>query len=202
MSDRTHLIVDTLILAGGRSSRMGQDKALLPWQGSPMLARAIAVAKQCTRSTYIMTPWPERYQEITSVPSDGCQWIAETLAGQGPLVAFARAVDSMSSEWILLLACDLPQLDATVLHRWIHLASSVPDSILAMVPHHEGKWEPLCALYRRAIGPHLQDFITIGGDSFQQWLSQIPVYQLPVDGTVANMLHNCNCPEDLENSRL
>ena len=200
MSDCLHLVVDTLILAGGQSSRMGRDKALLLWQGSPMLARAIAVAKQCTRSTYIITPWPERYQEITSGSSDDCRWIAEMRAGQGPLVAFSQAVEILSSDWILLLACDLPQLNVTILHEWIDRAARVPDSMLAMVPHHEGKWEPLCALYRREIGPHLQDFIATGGDSFQQWLAEIPIYRLPVDEMVARMLHNCNCPENLENS--
>lgn len=65
----------TLILAGGRSSRMGRDKALIEVDGIPMLRRVYDVAAACTRDVWVVTPWANRYQTI--LPSDCC-WIHET----------------------------------------------------------------------------------------------------------------------------
>lgn len=181
-----------LILAGGGSTRMGTDKALLPWQGIPMLQRVYRIAQQCCTQVKILTPWFERYQPL--LPDATFQ--AEQQGGQGPLVALAEGLAQISTPWILLLACDLPQLEYAVLQQWIDQLPDGETNILACIPHYNDRWEPLCGFYAAQALPQLQAFIAQGGRSFQQWLTTIPVIPLPLDDANAPMLRNCNTLAD------
>ncbi len=186
--------VSALILAGGRSSRMGTDKALLPWQGVPLLERVCQVAVQCCPTVSVLTPWPQRYEAVLSTP---VAFIEEPTPHLGPLIALEKGWQHISSPWLLLLACDLPCLDLQILQNWIHQLRDLPESLMAQVPYQQERWEPLCGFYHRQSYPQLQAFISQGGCSFQGWLQQIPVQKLEVQGRTAAMLQNCNTPEDL-----
>ncbi|MEH1945580.1 MAG: molybdenum cofactor guanylyltransferase [Nostoc sp.] len=186
-----------IVLAGGKSSRMGQDKALIPIQGVPLLQRVCGIAKGCADAVYVVSPWPERYQDLL-LP--GCQFIRELpLSGEsishGPLVGFAQGLAEVETEWVLLLACDLPRLRVEVLQEWVNRLDSVGDNAIAALASHAKGWEPLCGFYRRRCLPQLLEFINQEGRSFQQWLRQYPVEVLPL--AEPEMLFNCNTPEDL-----
>ncbi len=186
-----------IVLAGGKSSRMGQDKALILIQGVPLLQRVCGIAQSCADVIYVVTPWPERYQDLL-LP--GCQFIREVpLSGEslahGPLVGFAQGLAEVETEWVLLLACDLPRLRVDVLQDWVTRLDGVGDNAIAALAHHPKGWEPLCGFYRRRCLPQLLEFINQGGRSFQHWLQQYPVEVLPL--AEPEMLFNCNTPEDL-----
>lgn len=200
----TNTKLTAIVLAGGQSSRMGQDKALISIQGIPLLQLVCSIAKACADTVYVVTPWPERYQHLL-LP--GCQFIQElplsppslspsppTLS-EGPLVGFAQGMAQVQTDWVLLLACDLPKLKVEALQEWIARLDGVGDDAIAALAHHAKGWEPLCGFYRRRCLPELLDFINQGGRSFQQWLKQYPVQVLPV--LEPEMLFNCNTPEDL-----
>ncbi len=213
-----------IVLAGGKSSRMGRDKALIPIEGVPLLQRVCRIAAAVTDKVYIVTPWPERYQHLI-LPN--CQFIPEipfssssspSPQNQGPLVGFAQGLAQVQTEWVLLLACDLPRLRVEVLREWIAGLDSVEeeaipslllsetlrvacfpvgvreDAIAALV-HNVNGWEPLCGFYRQRCLPQLLEFINQGGRSFQQWLKPHPVKVLSL--LEPEMLFNCNTPEDL-----
>lgn len=193
--------LSALVLAGGQSRRMGQDKALLEIDGVPMLQRVCAIARQCADPVYVVTPWVERYQAI--VPPD-CQFIRETAAlggtgSQGPLVGFAQALGQVQTDWVLLLACDLPQLRADVLQTWAQQLDQVDPAAIACLPRHPKGWEALCGFYRQNSLAGLQAFVESGGRSFQHWLIQHLVTELPLDD--AQMLFNCNTPADIDRIR-
>jgi molybdenum cofactor guanylyltransferase len=187
--------VTALILAGGRSSRMGSDKALIAWQGIPLLQRVFAVAQACCSNVFVLTPWPERYRSL--LPSS-VNWLLEPPATfSGPLAALALGMQTIRTPWVLLLACDLPQLDAAVLGQWMQ---ALPETdAVAQVPYYQDRWEPLCGFYRVDALPALQTFLAENGDraSFQQWLQTIDVVPLAVDAETAPMFYNCNTPNDL-----
>jgi molybdenum cofactor guanylyltransferase len=199
--------ISAVILAGGQSRRMGRDKALLPITSSPaidslasgsiteagsdsitLLQQTCTVAKSCADEVFV----------LSSTPYDlplGCQWISEDPPHQGPLKAFAGCLGQVKSEWVLLLACDLPYLDAQALQRWMGELEQVPASSIAyLVPHTKG-WECLCGFYRQQCHQSLQDFIMIGGDSFQAWLRDQEVQAILA--VEPSMLINWNCPADL-----
>jgi molybdopterin-guanine dinucleotide biosynthesis protein A len=186
-----------IALAGGNSIRMGRDKALIPVQGVPLLRRICLVALECTPIVYVVTSRVHQYEKI--LPPE-CQVIQERLLPgeielQGPLVGFAQGLENVQTEWVLLLACDLPNLRLEILQDWIMELDNQPDLVDALLPQGEKGWEPLCGFYRVSNLAHLTTFIQQGGRSFQRWLQQRSVKALPLSSS--NMLFNCNTPADL-----
>ena len=189
--------IASIILAGGKSSRMGSDKALIEIDGIPLLRKACLSALSITNSAYIITPWVERYQFM--LPKN-CHLIQEKpLAGgkwhQGPLVGFIQAFKQIDQDWVLLLACDLPNLPSQELRRWLHYFQSISGSFDLLLPRHSKGWEPLCGFYHRRNIPALEQFIASGGRSFQAWLRTQIIVELPVSDP--QLLWNCNTRQDL-----
>ncbi len=190
----THL--STIILAGGKSSRMGKDKALIEVQGVPLLQRTATLVQGYANPVYIITPWIERYQRIIST---NCHLLRENCPSgetQGPLVGFAQALVHVKTEWVLLLACDLPNLTTEEVGVWLQQLQGVDDEAIACLPSHKKGWEPLCGFYRSSCLSSLESFIQAGGRSFQQWLQLHCVEELLVSDR--SVLFNCNTPMDLK----
>ena len=173
---------------------MGQDKALLRrhHQAPTLLARTCAAAAACTTSIYILSPWPQRYQDAAAV------LLEEPHPGQGPLCALEQGwqlIDEhrLPPDWLLLLACDLPALDGPTLRDWMKQTASVGAAIAAL-PHAEGRWQPLCGFYHRRCRPSLTRAVATGTRSFQKWLKQETILTLRTDS--ANVLQNCNTPAE------
>jgi molybdopterin-guanine dinucleotide biosynthesis protein A len=189
--------ITALILAGGKSSRMGQDKALIPWDGTPLLRRVCDVALSCCSSVYILTPHPDCYRSI--VPSE-CHFLLEANPGQGPLVALANGLEQLpAANWVWLLACDLPRLQVSVVQGWIARLADVPTATLAVVPYRKdiNSFEPLCGFYRPEIKTDLKAFQQTGKRSFQSFLRHSAVCPLPLSEAEILTLWNCNSPADL-----
>jgi molybdopterin-guanine dinucleotide biosynthesis protein A len=195
---------------------MGQDKALVSIGRETLLQHVCAVAQQCAQAVFVVTPWTERYQALLGqLAADPVyppiHWVPEQLAKeqrpQGPLRGFAQGLAQIQSihpplqtDWVLLLACDLPNLQADVLQDWAARLSDMDADInaatIALLPQNpQGWWEPLCGFYRRRCLADLDAFIQAGGRSFQRWLESQQVQVLPLSDP--RLLFNCNTPEDL-----
>jgi molybdopterin-guanine dinucleotide biosynthesis protein A len=188
--------LSAIVLAGGKSSRMGQDKALIGIEGVPLLRRVCEAALQCTSRVYVVTPWIERYREV--IPPT-CHLIQEQplpaeTRPHGPLVGFAQALAHVETDWVLLLACDLPCLQGKVLQRWAGELQSSGDAI-ALLPRTEKGWDVLCGFYRTKCLTSLIAAIERGERSFQGWLAQETIKEITVSDP--GMLFNCNTREDL-----
>jgi molybdopterin-guanine dinucleotide biosynthesis protein A len=197
--------LSAIILAGGQSSRMGRDKALIKVGGIPLLRRTCEVALQCASQVFVVTSWTGKYAEI--VP-DRCFLMKEKLLPnqskpQGPLIGFAQGLAQVETEWVLLLACDLPGLNRDILQGWMLQLAQV-NEVAALLPQSRQGWEPLCGFYRSDRLPSLTQFIQQGGRSFQGWLDQESVEAIRFSDEPEKkrqeqaMLFNCNTPEDLE----
>jgi molybdenum cofactor guanylyltransferase len=196
------LLLSVAILAGGRSSRMGMDKATISIEGVPLIRRIYDVVAACTdrHSTplehriYVVTPWAERYQSILPM---SCLFVTEQQPDRGPLIGFAASLAEMRSEWVLLLACDLPNLSTSAVQSWIDELADISSQSMAYLPRNlEGKgWEPLCGFYRHSCLASLLTYIEAGGRSFQGWLANCNVTELPIADR--QLLFNCNTPADL-----
>jgi molybdenum cofactor guanylyltransferase len=186
--------VTALIVAGGRSRRMGVDKALATWQGIPLLGRVFAVAQACCTQVSVLTPWPERYQ--TLLPRT-VNWLVEPPTFAGPMAALVQGMEAIQTPWVLLLACDMPKLEGAVLMRWIQALTET--TAIAYVPYHQNRWEPLCGFYHMDALPSLKAYVAEQGDraSFQKWLCAIDAVPLAVDSAIAPMFFNCNTPKEL-----
>ncbi len=189
-----------LVLAGGRSSRMGQDKAQIVWEGKTLLQRACEVASHCTAQVYLISPWPERYESMLTpelLSGARVQALQETEHKRGPLGALATGLSQIEAEWVLLLACDLALLDSAIVQKWVSQLPTVPPESLALVPQQGTLWHPMCGFYRKLALEPLQQFLDQGGRSFQMWLPEICATPLEVGTAEFRMLRNFNTPEDL-----
>ncbi len=175
---------------------MGRDKALVAVAGVPLLVRVAQAARQALgpqAPLHVVTPWPERYQGLALA---GAGFMREEPRQAGPLVGFAQGLAKVQTEWVLLLACDLPGLDSATLRSWRAQLTEVDETMLAALPRGVGlTWEPLCGFYRRRGLSVLQTYVEQGGRSFQGWLAALPVQALA--SAPEGMLFNCNHPSDV-----
>lgn len=197
METSKDISLSAVLLAGGKSSRMGQDKALLAPKGIAMIRHSFDVAAALCESVYVVTPWPERYQEI--LPKE-CRFVPEeplfgSTETHGPLVGFYQGLDVVRSRWVLVLACDLPNLCLDVFEGWLRYVENCSEEVMAFLPKDERGWQPLCGFYRRRCLRLMEEYIIQGGRSFQGWLQTVPVQELPLADR--QILFNCNTVEDL-----
>lgn len=191
----------SLILAGGASRRMGQDKAAICYDGQPMLRHSCQIAQAVSDRVIVLSAPHQQASHAALLPPHCELWLEPPSAEPaGPLVALAWALPRMASEWVLLLACDMPNLapDALALGRSQLSALSSLIYLPRSGPIERSRWEPLCAFYRSTLADSLAQFVRTGGRSFQPWIDQlaqmgaVQPWDLP-----APLLHNCNRPEDL-----
>jgi molybdenum cofactor guanylyltransferase len=128
------------ILAGGQSSRMGRDKAMLAPGGTPLLMRTAALLAPLTGPPIIVGP-PTRYAALgyDVIPDDG--------ASIGPLGGIATALRHSNQGWNLIVGCDLPFLTS----RWLDylIGRAVESNADTVIPQSAAGLEPLCAMYRK-----------------------------------------------------
>jgi len=187
-------LVKGLILAGGLSSRMGDDKALLLFEGIPLLSRVCLAAGDAVTELQILTPWPERYGHLALAGATFRQEERHE-PPRGPLAALAEGLRQSDSPWLLLLACDLPYLDGKILRTWATQLLETP-TIQAALPSSTQGWEPLCGFYHQRCLPQLENYLAENGRSFKGWLPQIGIQ--PLLGADERFFFNCNNPAQME----
>ena len=196
MENQQPTSIAAIILAGGKSIRMGQDKAQLIMGDRSLLTHVCNVAQDSVNRVYVVTPWIDRYRE--SIPHQ-VELIEETIVlpdadSNCPLIGFYQGLQQVTTEWVLLLACDLPRLNSAAIKHWCESLTTVADLEIALLPRNPKGWEPLCGFYRRSCLPLLEAYINDGGKSFQKWLARHPVKELVVSDR--SILFNCNTWED------
>ncbi|MEM9271905.1 MAG: molybdenum cofactor guanylyltransferase [Cyanobacteria bacterium P01_F01_bin.143] len=197
MMSKEKQLLTAIVLAGGQSSRMGQDKALLTMRKQSLLSYVCNVAQESVNWVYIVTPWVEKYRNIVDLSS--VYWVQEILVdpetkSNCPLIGFYQGLEIVKTEWVLLLACDLPRLNSDEITRWCATLKDVPPEAIALLPRHAKGWEPLCGFYRTNCRSSIQDYLERGGRSFQHWLQENTVMELAVRDR--SILFNCNTPQD------
>lgn len=127
------------VVAGGRSRRMGRDKALLPWGASDLLSHALARLGELTPDVRILCGAEDRYQER------GRPLVRDPGTDGGALVGIAAGLAATDAEISLFLAVDLPLVPVALLRALLAAVAGAD----AAVPVADRGPEPLCAAYRR-----------------------------------------------------
>jgi len=173
------------VLAGGRSSRMGRDKALLPWQGSTLLESAARKVQQSAGSATIIGN-PELHGHL------GYPVVSDRIPGLGPLGGIHTVLSITPADWNLVVACDMPYLTVELLN-----------ALLAQIGTHEaivprdsdGRWEPLCAVYHRRLAAAVEAALDRKSLKMQDFVSQIDAR--PWSAPDSAMFANWNSPHEL-----
>ena len=136
------------VLTGGRSSRMGRDKALLPIGGSVLVERTAERVRAAAGSVTLIGA-PERYQHLGLAAVPDLSVDAEEACG--PIGGLYTALKMTGADWNLVVACDMPGITAAFLAEL--LAAARERDCTALVPDSGSGLHPLCAVYhRRAVG--------------------------------------------------
>jgi len=133
------------ILAGGQSTRMGSDKALLELHGQRMLERVHRTMASLFGSTLLVTNQPERYRFLP------CPAVPDQFVGAGSLAGIHAALTHATTEWVFIVACDMPLLSPAV----IRYLCSLSEGCEIVVPESSSGLEPLHALYHRSCLPEM-----------------------------------------------
>jgi molybdenum cofactor guanylyltransferase len=139
------------VLAGGRSSRMGKDKALLTLGGEPLVKRAVRKLGKVCSEVAIAGGTRELMQFGRVVPDES--------AGCGPLGGIVAALGQSSFEWNLFLPVDAPFVPVSTLNALLLMAKSSGMGVMARA---EGVMQPLCAVYSRQSLGVLQQELAAG----------------------------------------
>ena len=140
MESRETPTLSAVILAGGRSLRMGRDKAWLPADGRPLLARQMALVKELGLGQIFISGRADVDYSVL-----GCRVLHDRETGLGPLGGIERALHECDADLLLVLAVDLAEMTSAFLRR---LATRC-DRQTGAVPKRGGDLEPLAAIYPR-----------------------------------------------------
>ena len=162
-----------LVLTGGHSRRMRRDKAALEYGGQPQLARALGLLEPLVASTFISV----RTDQLQDPQRSAYPCIVDQLADAGPIGGIQAALRAHPQAAWLVLACDLPFLDVATLQQLI--AARDPRRLAtAFRSSHDGKPEPLCAIYEPASIDALDRWIDAGQHCPRGFLAQADIAML------------------------
>jgi molybdopterin-guanine dinucleotide biosynthesis protein A len=139
-----------VILAGGKSSRMGCDKAWLPLDGQPLLAQQIAVVRKLKPVELFISGRAD-----TDYSSLGCPVLTDEFADAGPLAGIAAGLKAASAPLVLVLAVDMPDMTSGALRRLLERCTPG----VGIVPRVNHRVEPLAAYYPKAAAPLAVDLL-------------------------------------------
>lgn len=183
------------VVAGGRSRRMGRDKALLPWGEATLLDHALARLARASDDVRILCGPQPRYAGRAAQVSDA-------YAGSGALVGIASGLRALERPLGLFLAVDLPHVPAALLARLLALS----DQADAVVPYSDAGPEPLCAVYRRSCLAPIEAALARGELKMTGFWPELRVRRVTPDelrdlGDPAELFANVNAPDEYERAK-
>jgi molybdopterin-guanine dinucleotide biosynthesis protein A len=149
---RTIADATAVVLTGGKSSRMGRPKALLPFDGEPLIVHIVRHLKRVFAETVVVAA-PE--QELPLLP---VALVRDQVAYQGPVSGIYRGLKAATKEVCFVTSCDAPFLDLALIS---HLLSEISDCDV-VVPFWQERFQPLHAVYRRSVAPLLHEQLERG----------------------------------------
>lgn len=179
---------DAVILAGGRSRRMGRDKALLPFGGFGTLAEyQYRRLRKLFANVYLSAKSDKFSFEAPLIPDEHPE--------SSPMVALASILRQAPDEGIFLLGVDMPFVPEKLILRILDEATQHPEAPLIAVKSPRGV-EPLCAFYRRDLLPIIEMQLGEGNHRLRS-LSEMTEARF-VDAENPEDLANLNRPEEYE----
>jgi molybdopterin-guanine dinucleotide biosynthesis protein A len=189
--------VSAFVLAGGKSTRMGADKAFLEWHGNTLLTRALNLVRSATREVRIVGS-PEKFVHFAPVVEDA-------FPECGPLGGIHAALQASRKEFNLILAVDMPFVSSEFLQYLIGRARSASEA-MAVVPRADGRLQPLCAIYRPKFASAAEKALRSGQNRIDLLFNMVPTRvieekELEDAAFSSAIFRNLNTPEEVETEK-
>jgi molybdenum cofactor guanylyltransferase len=138
------------ILAGGKSRRMGEDKAFLEFGGKTFVENSVSSLSTICENVKIVLNDAEIEPIIHSLLPN-VSLVFDIFKNRGALGGIHAALTDCETEFAIILACDLPLVDSKVIEKLAEIAVNANETIAAIVPkQNDGRLQPLCAIYRKS----------------------------------------------------
>jgi molybdopterin-guanine dinucleotide biosynthesis protein A len=137
-----------IVLCGGRSTRMGRDKAGLPFGDETLLARVARLVGEVAGDVVLVA------REGQSLPGD-LEAVRDPAEGLGPLAGIAAGLSAIRGGRAFVAACDMPLLRPALARRLLQLS----DGVEACVPVVDGYPVPTCAVYARTVAARALELV-------------------------------------------
>ena len=186
-----------VVLAGGKSRRLGRDKAVEPIGGQPLIQRVLDRLAQVTKDAVVVVNDASRADEL-SLPG-GVHTAVDLFPDRGSLGGIYTGLSAAETEWAVAVACDMPFLNVALLE---HILSR-REKVDAVVPVLDGRPEPTHAAYSKVCLPHMERRLRANDLKIARFFDEVRVgyvEQLEVERFDPEHLSffNVNTEEDLE----
>ena len=203
--------LSALILAGGRSRRMGQDKLWMTFGGTPLVERVVERILPLAGELLFSTNAPARFEALVDALCGrgvSAQVVADLYPGAGPLAGLHAGLKVARHDLMLALAADMPFVNAALIEHMIGLAPGF-DAVVPEVPNRrtgEVFREPLHALYRRSCLPAIGARLAAGDRRMTSFLPDVCARFVPPDEIRRfdpdfRSFFNANTPEEWEEAQ-
>ena len=179
------MMVTGIILAGGKSSRMGSDKAFLHWNGKPFIQHVIDAAQPVCRSLILSGDQPELREYGFSVTED-------LRKSEGPVTALASCFRQVKTDAALVLSCDVPTIRTDDIKRL--LAHHVPENDATLYTF-QNRQMPLVAVYNKSSFSVFEDAFQHHRQKLFNVLDRLKIMEVDFKGSRG--LYNINTKKDL-----
>ncbi|MGQ9839634.1 MAG: molybdenum cofactor guanylyltransferase [Anaerolineae bacterium] len=195
-----------LILAGGRSRRMGQDKLWMTLEGMPLVERVARRVLPVAGEILFSTQGDSQFEALVArLQAEGCpsRIVADRFPGAGPLAGLQAGLAAAQHDLLLALAADMPFVNLALVRAMIGLAEGF-DAVVPQMPDPqtgEPGWEPLHALYHRRCLPAITSRLAAGERRVVSFFSEVRVRAVTPDELARSdpsglSFFNVNTPED------
>jgi len=184
--------VGALVLAGGKSTRMGgMDKAFLRVGGEPVVARTLALLRGCFAEVVVVSNQPDKYSELAVVVA------SDEFEAAGPLAGIHAGMGRLSCPYAFVVACDMPFLRIEPI-AYLIAAIRKQDAI---IPRWDNDIEPLHAIYATSLRPRIADALSSGTRAIRDFLPTIEAEYVPESvlrgiAGAEESFRNVNTPEE------
>jgi molybdopterin-guanine dinucleotide biosynthesis protein MobB len=174
-----------VVLAGGRSSRLGTDKAQAVFEGATLLERATGLLARVCRELWVIGRKPPG-----ALAALGVRWHLDLVPEVGPLGGLYTALKVADAPRCLVAGCDMPFLSEAVL-RQLLAAAEKSSAVVARGP--DGQAEPLTAVYSKELLPRLEELLKAGDYKLSHLFDETTHY---VEFPERRCFFNVNTPRD------
>lgn len=186
--------ISAAILAGGRSRRMGRNKALLLYRGRPLIAHVFNALEPLFPDIFLVTN--------DSGPFDflPCPKIPDRVPGKGPIAGIDAALSYSRNPFVLAVGCDAPFLSP----RLLELLADKTEGADLVIPHGPNGREPLCAIYGRSCIPLIEESLRKGDLRLTELVKRLRTREISTDEVAAvdpgfRSFRNINTPGEYRN---
>lgn len=175
-----------ILLAGGKSTRMGEDKAFMKYNNRFLYEHSLSVLSVFSEEILISSSNPRFDKTDYSI-------IPDETPGLGPLGGIYSCLKKIKYNYAIVLPCDLPLISGVIIEK---LIIATENSEITIALNHNNLPEPLIGIYSISAIPAMQEMIETNQFKMQELFTRVKTRFVKIPGTNKNTFHNINNPDE------